>query len=125
MLNFKFYSIILNIFLNRYYYFREMVFVYIWEYIVKEEFIEKFKVIYGPDGDWVKLFKKGSGYIETHLHQDISNPKRFITVDFWSSKAHRDKFQNQYSKEFNQLDHACQKFTDSEKLIGDFHSIPA
>ena len=97
-------------------------FVYIWEYIVKEECLEEFKRVYGPSGDWVQLFRKSDGYITTDLHQDLSDPKRFITVDFWNAKKDRDNFRNQFSKEFGVLDNHCESLTKQEKLIGDFNS---
>jgi len=96
-------------------------FVYIWEYIVKEEYLDEFKRFYGPKGDWVQLFKNAEGYMATELHQDILNPKRFITVDFGDLKEDRDKFRNQFSEEFEILDKHCKKFTQQEKLIGDFN----
>jgi heme-degrading monooxygenase HmoA len=98
------------------------VFVYVWDYLVKEEYLEEFKRIYGPAGDWAQLFGKANGYIATDLHQDISDPKRFITVDFWKSKDDRDNFRDQFSKEFRSLDEYCESFTKREKLIGDFNS---
>lgn len=98
------------------------VFVYIWEYIVKEEHLEEFKRIYGLAGNWVQLFRRADGYIATNLHQDISDPKRFITVDFWNTKEDRNNFRKQFSKEFELLDQHCESFTEREKLMGDFNS---
>ena len=100
----------------------KIVFAYIWEYIVEKEHLEEFKRIYGPAGDWAQLFRKSDGYISTDLHQDISNTKRFISVDFWNSKNDRDKFRDQFSKEFKILDEYCERITNREKLIGDFNS---
>ena len=54
----------------------KMIFVYIWEYIVREKHQGDFKKIYGPEGDWVQLFRNCEGYIATDLHQDTSNPNR-------------------------------------------------
>jgi len=98
-------------------------FVYIWEYMVKEEFLEEFNSIYGPTGDWAKLFRKAEGYLTTELHQDISDPRRFITVDYWNSKEDRDRFRRKFANEFNDLDEHCERFTSQEKFIGDFNSI--
>lgn len=97
------------------------VFVYIWEYLVKEEHLEEFKRIYSPVGAWTELFKKADGYIATDLHQGISDPKRFMTVDFWNTKDDRDNFRSQFSKEFKVLDKHCESFTKREQLIGDFN----
>ena len=98
----------------------KQVFVYIWEYIVKEDHLVAFKKVYGPQGEWVQLFRKADGYIATDLHQDISNSKRFITVDFWNTKHDRDKFRVQFSEEFRMLDERCENYTEWEKLLGDF-----
>jgi heme-degrading monooxygenase HmoA len=99
------------------------VFVYIWEYIVKEEYLTEFNSAYGPYGDWVKLFKKADGYIATDLHQDTSNLKRFVTIDFWKTKNDKDNFLNQFYKEYKLLDEKCEKFTTSEKLLGNYNSF--
>lgn len=98
------------------------VFVYIWEYTVKDDCIMEFERMYGPEGNWVELFKRSKGFIATDLHQDISNRKRFITVDIWNSKEDRDSFRKSFSKEFEQLDEQCERFTERETLIGDFES---
>ena len=98
------------------------VFVYIWKYIVIEEHLEEFKRIYEPEGDWAQLFKKADGYLATDLHQDKSNAKKFVTVDFWKTKDDRDNFRNQFSEEFKALDEHCESFTEREELIGDFDS---
>ena len=99
------------------------VFVYIWEYIVKDQCLTEFEKTYGPEGDWVQLFKKAKGYIATDLHRDVSNANRFVTVDSWNTKEDRDNFRKEYSKEFELLDEYCERFTEQEKPIGDFDSI--
>lgn len=95
-------------------------FAYIWEYIVIEEFLSEFEKIYGPQGDWVQLFKKAKGYFATELHHDISNTNRFITIDYWNTKEDRDNFRKISSKEFSLLDEHCKRFTEQETFIGDF-----
>lgn len=97
------------------------IFVYIWEYQVKEEFRSEFEKIYGPDGDWVRLFKKANGYVSTDFYQDISDTNRFITVDSWDTKKDRDNFREKFFKEFELLDEHCESFTEEEKFIGDFN----
>ena len=97
-------------------------FIYIWEYLVEEKNQEDFTRIYGPNGDWVDLFKKAKGYIKTELHRDISNPDRFITVDYWHTKADRDKFRIEFAEDFKTLDDFCEGFTDKENFLGDFES---
>jgi hypothetical protein len=100
----------------------EKVFVYIWEYFVKAERKNDFERIYGPVGDWVKLFIRDAGYLGTELHQDISNNQRYLTVDYWVSKKARDDFREKFSVEFEKLDKQCAALTEREIFLGDFKS---
>lgn len=96
------------------------MFAYIWEFFVDENNREKFLRYYSPNGDWVALFRNGQGYIESELLEDQENPQRFLTIDYWESKADRDAFRRRYAREFEMLDQACEAFTRAEKLIGEF-----
>jgi hypothetical protein len=46
------------------------MFVALWEFEVKPGCEERFEMVYGPDGDWAKLFRSDSHYHETRLVQD-------------------------------------------------------
>ena len=59
----------------------EKYFVYMWAYPIKAETTSDFERIYGPNGDWVQLFKKGEGYLGTELRRDVSNGLRYVTLD--------------------------------------------
>lgn len=100
----------------------EKIFVYVWEYIVKAERESEFKKIYGPGGDWVRLFNRDVGYLGTELHQDISNNQRYLTVDYWVSKKTRDNFREKFYVEFEKLDQQCESLTEREIFLGDFES---
>lgn len=97
------------------------VFSYIWEYRVKQEHIQQFETAYKPEGTWVQLFQKGEGYLYTELHRDINAQNRYMTIDFWKTEKHRDRFQKEFAKEFAVLDKFCEDFTISETFIGDFN----
>jgi len=43
------------------------MFVALWEYEVKPGCEERFENAYGPNGDWVRLFRNDSHYHETRL----------------------------------------------------------
>lgn len=96
------------------------VFTYIWEFIVKDSEQKAFEKAYGPEGDWVMLFRKSQGYLGTELHQDQSNPLRYLTLDYWRSKEDRDTFRLQFAHEFQQLDARCEKYAVQEKFLGDY-----
>ena len=43
----------------------------------------EFEERYGPDGDWVRLFRRGEGYGETVLLRDLAAPGRYVVTDTW------------------------------------------
>jgi len=96
-------------------------FVYLWEYLVREDGIERFRTIYGPGGEWVQLFTRSPGFVRTELCRDLANPRRFVTADYWRSAEARDRFRAEYAREFAALDRACESLTESERFLGDFH----
>ena len=98
----------------------EARFAYIWEYTVTEDHILEFRRIYGPGGDWVRLFSKGRGFIRTDLYRDQNDPGRFVTTDFWTSREARDRFRQDFAREFEELDQQGEALTSAEKFMGDF-----
>jgi quinol monooxygenase YgiN len=95
-------------------------FAYIWEYVVKDDQLDQFCSVYGPQGAWAQLFSRASGYLSTELHRDLDEPNHFLTIDYWASREARDHFRDQFAAEFEALDQACEAFTIEERFIGDF-----
>ena len=46
---------------------KENIIDIIWEYIVKEKYLDQFLRIYSPGGEWAKLFREYPGFIKTEL----------------------------------------------------------
>jgi quinol monooxygenase YgiN len=61
--------------------------------------------------------------VGTELHCDADNPNRFLTVDYWVSRAARDRFREQFASAFAALDQTCEGLTAEERFIGDFEII--
>jgi hypothetical protein len=95
----------------------------IWEYTVKEEYLDQFLRIYSPDGKWATLFREYPGFIKTDLKQDISDQFRFITIDSWVSFSSFSEMKERGKKEYEYLDKICESFTIEEKHIGTFENI--
>ena len=98
-------------------------FVYIWEYAVADDNIERFIKAYGEKGDWVKLFSQDDAYIGTRLHRDLNNSNRFVTTDYWISKTANDLFLQKFVQEYKDIDRRLEELTESETFIGDFEII--
>jgi heme-degrading monooxygenase HmoA len=98
-------------------------YVYVWEFIVSADHTRAFERTYGPSGEWVQLFRRGSGYMRSELYRDRSRPQRFITIDYWESKEAWNSFRARFDKEFEALDAKCASWTASEVEIGRFEPI--
>jgi heme-degrading monooxygenase HmoA len=99
------------------------MFVYIWEYDVMEANRAAFERIYGPAGDWVQLFRQGTGHIRTELLHDVARAGRYVTIDYWESRPARDRFREQFAASFAALDAHCVALTERETSVGDFETV--
>ncbi|MDQ6825709.1 MAG: hypothetical protein M3Z14_00720 [Candidatus Eremiobacteraeota bacterium] len=96
----------------------------IWEYRVHPEKLDLFRTIYGPDGEWVKLFLPAPGYVETVLLQiPQAAGNAFMTVDFWNSALEFQDFQAKHGGRYIDLDGFCARLTISEQFIGSFNLL--
>jgi heme-degrading monooxygenase HmoA len=98
------------------------MFVYLWEYEVAPVQQSDFEREYGPDGAWVALFSRASGYLGTSLLRDRTRSDRYVTIDRWESEEAHAGFLEKFRSEFDELDARCEQLTQSETLIGLFHS---
>ena len=98
-------------------------FAYVWRYTIDPTHRTAFLAAYNSGGEWAQLFSRDPSYIETVLLQDDGDENRYVTIDFWKSKADRDLFRKRYSVEFENLDSTCESFTRDEQFIGDFLEI--
>ena len=95
-------------------------FAYIWQYRISDDYRADFLAAYKSSGNWAQLFQKDETYIETILLVDDSDPDRYVTIDYWTSKTARDDFRNRYRSEYDELDRRCEEFTMAESFVGDF-----
>ena len=98
-------------------------FAYIWRYTIEPTCRSAFLAAYEPSGEWAQLFSRDPSYIQTVLLQDDGNENRYVTIDYWNSKAARDSFRERCSVEFDSLDSRCEAFTREEKFLGDHLEI--
>lgn len=95
-------------------------FVYIWRYTIEPDRRSEFEAAYSPRGEWAQLFSRDPSYLETVLLQDVDDPDRYVTIDYWKSRSARDAFRLRYAAEFDDLDNRCEAFTRDEQLMGDY-----
>jgi quinol monooxygenase YgiN len=98
-------------------------YVYLWEFQVAPDKVAAFEQAYGPSGDWVRLFRRAPGYARSELHRDLLNPQRFVSVDYWESRAAWEDFRSRFAAEFAALDARCEALTLRETELGRFEPV--
>lgn len=100
-----------------------IAFAYVWEFRVRADRLQDFERTYGPAGDWVRLFRRSPAYVRTELLRDERDPRRFLTVDHWQSRASWAEFREAHKADFDALDRRCEEMTEGERLIGCFEPL--
>ena len=59
------------------------MFVTLWEFEVKSGSEELFERTYGPEGEWVQLFRRDAKYRGTRLLRDAKHERVYVTMDLW------------------------------------------
>ncbi len=101
---------------------RKPAFVIFWEFHVKSGKRREFETIYGPDGTWAKFFRNGKGYIRTELLRDLKTPRRYLTLDVWTTRQAYLRFKKENLASYQVIDEKCISLTEGEALIGEFQS---
>lgn len=96
------------------------MYLVVWEFTVAAENAAYFEAVYGPRGDWAKLFAGSEGYLQTQLLRDSGNSQRYVTLDFWTSRQAQETFRRQHDAEYQALDARCERLTDKETKLGEF-----
>jgi heme-degrading monooxygenase HmoA len=96
------------------------MFVILWEFEVKPGSEPAFENAYGPQGDWVQLFRRDPHYRTTYLLKDTSRPRTYFTMDLWDSEDAYDNFKIEHRETYHALDQAFESFTLRERFIGAF-----
>jgi len=99
-------------------------YTYLWEFSVEPERLEEFQREYGPSGAWVALFRRAPGYLDSRLLRDRADPRRFITIDRWTSAEAYRSFHSAFAREYAALDARCAHLSARETSLGEFAEVP-
>ena len=89
-----------------------------WRYVVKAGQVSRFEQTYGPDGEWVRFFRAGEGYVGTQLYREIGTERRYVTIDEWRTGQQYDDFRREHLREYQAIDRRCDELTDTEEPLG-------
>jgi hypothetical protein len=99
------------------------MFVALWEYEVKPGSEERFENAYGPDGDWVRLFRNDPHYHETRLVHDSFRRGVYLTMDFWQSRRAYERFMAGHRAEYEAIDAMGEQLSVKKRRIGWFEMV--
>ena len=99
------------------------MFLVLWEYEVKSGSQEQFEDLYGPAGDWARLFRTDSHYRETRLLGDPFRLNVYLTLDFWTSRDSYEEFMTSHKAEYQSIDALGESLTRSERRLGAYETM--
>ena len=99
------------------------MFLALWEFEVKPGCENRFESVYGPGGDWARLFATDSNYRGTRLLCDISRKNFYLTADSWQSRVAYESYMRSHQSEYEALDAICAGLTLSERRIGVYEDV--
>lgn len=94
-------------------------FIVIWQYQVRPGRRAKFERIYGPRGDWARLFARAEGYLGTELLR-AGKALHYVTIDRWASRSAYHLARKKHARDYRALDKFCEQLTQLEKRVGWF-----
>ena len=98
-------------------------YVILWEFEVREGKEKEFERMYGPGGDWARLFATSAGYRGTELHRDAERKGRYVTRDEWESREAYERFRAENQKKYETVDAAGEGLTVRERRMGAFEVV--
>jgi heme-degrading monooxygenase HmoA len=94
----------------------------VWEYRVKPGREADFERLYGPEGEWVRLFGRSLGYRGTQLLRDVGGAGSYVTIDRWDSRHAYELFRGTNAAAYAELDARCAELCLDEKKLAERRS---
>ena len=92
----------------------------LWTFSVQPDRKAEFEFHYGPEGTWVRLFRRAPGYLGSVLLQDRADAHRYVTIDRWESREAWQAFRQHFASEYERLDREFEGMTTAEAPLGEF-----
>jgi heme-degrading monooxygenase HmoA len=100
-----------------------VAFQVVWEFRVRPGREAEFERRYGTDGDWVRLFRRGDGFVGTALLKDHTTAGRYLVTDTWRDAAAHRAFKANHAAAYAALDLECTALREDERCLGEFEPV--
>jgi heme-degrading monooxygenase HmoA len=91
------------------------MYVVLWRFRPLKDRESEFERAYGPSGEWTRLSQHGEGYLGTELLQRSDDPREYLVLDRWASRAAYEVFRARFSSEYRRLDSRLEELTEEEQ----------
>jgi heme-degrading monooxygenase HmoA len=98
---------------------KERVFSRTWRFLPAPGAEQEFVRVYGPDGEWARLFRQGTGYLGTELRHPDADSAEYVTIDRWESEVAWEAFRRWHAEAYEALDRRCEGLTVQESPVDD------
>lgn len=85
-----------------------------WDFLPAPRHLPEFLAAYGSEGDWVRLFRRGAGYLGTDLLAIPGQPGWYRCVVRWRSERDYANFRTEHATDYQALDRVCERYTCEE-----------
>jgi heme-degrading monooxygenase HmoA len=99
------------------------MYVVLWRFRPSMGRESEFERAYGPSGEWTRLFQHGEGYLGSELLQRSDDPREYLVLDRWASRAVYEGFRARFSSEYRRLDRRLEELTEEEVPMGAFQTV--
>ena len=99
-----------------------MSYVRIWRFEAARGREQEFVTAYGPEGDWVQLFRRSPGYRSTELVRPVPTERVFLVTDRWASRQDWDNFLAAHREAYAALDLRFSALCASETELDEYEA---
>ena len=92
----------------------------LWAFNVQPDRKAEFEFHYGPEGTWVRLFRRAPGYLGSELLCDRADENRYVTIDRWETPEAWQAFRSLFAADYERLDREFEGLTTAESRLGEF-----
>ena len=92
--------------------------VIVWRFTTADR--EAFERHYGPDGTWVRFFRRSGDFVRTDL---LRGQDGYVTLDWWSSRDAYSSFREEHAADYAAIDRMCESVTATEDKVGEFEVV--
>jgi heme-degrading monooxygenase HmoA len=95
----------------------------LWMYEVSTDMRARFEQVYGPSGEWARLFAQADGFVEVVLARADDATNTYVTIDRWRDRQAYEDFQRRFAQSYQELNASLSELSTNQVRIGSFSRV--